>query len=251
MLQIITAKTVRIMTYNIHSCIGRDRKLSPFRIAEVIAQCDPDIVALQEVDVGRTRTQGVDQARAIADHLNMDFHFYPAIKIEEEGYGNAILSRYPMQLAAAGQLPTLPSLRPLERRGALRSMIQVGSRTIQIINTHLGLCRRERLLQADALLGSDWLTHSTCHPPCIICGDFNAMPGSLVYRRFRKLLLDAQHCLPNHRPLNTWPTFYPLIRIDHAFISPEIMVRRIETPRTPLTRVASDHLPLVIDIRLA
>ncbi|MEW6378549.1 MAG: endonuclease/exonuclease/phosphatase family protein [bacterium] len=238
------------MTYNVHSCIGRDRKASPFRIAEVIAQCDPDIVALQEVDVGRARTGGVDQAQTIADHLNMDFHFHPAIKIEEERYGNAILSRYPMHLASAGPLPTFPAFRPLEKRGALRSIVNLGSRTIQVINTHLGLNRRERMVQADALLGSDWLTHPTCRPPFIICGDFNAMPGSAVYQKFRKVLLDAQHCLSSRRPSNTWPTLYPFIRIDHAFISPEITVRRIETPRTPLTRLASDHLPLIIDVHL-
>lgn len=245
------SKTLRIMTYNVHSCIGRDNKVSPFRIAEVIAQQDPDIVALQEVDVGRTRTGGVDQAQVIARHLNMDFHFHPAIQIEEERYGNAILSRYPMHLAGTGSLPTFPSFRRLEKRVALRSTVRIGSREIQVINTHLGLNRRERLVQAKALLGSDWLAHPTCRPPFIVCGDFNAMPGSGVYRRFRRVLLDAQHCLDGCQPLKTWPTYYPLIRIDHAFISPEVKVQSVEVPRTRLTRVASDHLPLIIGIQLS
>jgi endonuclease/exonuclease/phosphatase family metal-dependent hydrolase len=245
-----TSKTIRIMTYNVHSCRGTDSKVSPFLIAEVIAQYEPDIVALQEVDVGRARTGRVDQAEVIANHLNMDFHFHPTIQIEEERYGNAILSRYPMHLAGAGSLPTFPRLRPLERRGALRSTIHIGSRKIQIINTHLGLDRRERLLQAEALLGSDWLAHPTCQPPFVICGDFNARPGSTVYRRFRKMLLDAQHCLTGSQPLNTWPTLYPLIRIDHAFISPQIRVRSVEAPRTRLTRIASDHLPLIVEISI-
>ncbi|MEW5801913.1 MAG: endonuclease/exonuclease/phosphatase family protein [bacterium] len=238
------------MTYNVHSCRGTDKKISPFRIAEVIAQYEPDIVALQEVDVGRARTGWVDQAQVIADHLNMDFHFHPSIQIEEERYGNAILSRHPMHLAGAGALPGFPGLRSTERRGALRSTIRIGDRDIQIINTHLGLGRRERLAQADALLGSDWLAHPTCQPPCVICGDFNARPGSLVYQRFLGMLLDAQHCLTDYRPLNTWPTIYPFIRIDHAFVSPEIKVHSVDAPRTRLTRIASDHLPLIVGISI-
>lgn len=238
------------MTYNVHSCKGTDKKISPYRIAEVIAQYEPDIVALQEVDVGRARTGWVDQAQVIANHLNMDFHFHPTIQIEEERYGNAILSCHSMHLAGAGPLPTFPSFRTLERRGALRSTIRIDNREIQIINTHLGLDRRERLAQAEALLGSDWLAHPTCQPPFVICGDFNARPGSAVYRRFREMLLDAQHCLTGSRPFNTWPTVYPLIRIDHAFISSEIKVRNIQAPRTRLTRLASDHLPLIVEISI-
>jgi len=71
--------TFRIMTYNIHSCIGMDGKISPERISRVIAQCSPDVVALQELDVGRARTDRVDQADLIAQYLQMDYHFLPTI----------------------------------------------------------------------------------------------------------------------------------------------------------------------------
>ena len=109
----------RIMTYNVHSCVGVDEKLDVGRIAAVIAQSKPDIVALQELDVGRPRTGGVDQAHAIASELGMHFHFHPAFNIAEEQYGDAILSTVPLTLRRAAALPTSPSVRGLEPRGAL------------------------------------------------------------------------------------------------------------------------------------
>ncbi len=74
-------RQLRIMTYNVHSCFGTDRKLDPGRIAEVIAECEPDIVALQEVDVARARSGGVDQAQTIANHLSMASYFHPSLHL--------------------------------------------------------------------------------------------------------------------------------------------------------------------------
>jgi endonuclease/exonuclease/phosphatase family metal-dependent hydrolase len=77
----------RILTYNVHRCLGRDGHLSPARIAEVIAACEADIVALQELDIGRVRSGGVDQAEAIARELGMHMHFHPALTVMEEHAG--------------------------------------------------------------------------------------------------------------------------------------------------------------------
>ena len=101
----------RIMTYNVHRCVGVDGKLDVGRIAAVIAQCRPDIVALQELDVGRRRTGAVDQAHAIANRLGMAFHFHAAMKVEEEHYGDAILTTAPLKVIRAGALPNSPSNR--------------------------------------------------------------------------------------------------------------------------------------------
>ena len=99
---------LRLLTYNVRSCRGTDGRLSPERIAEVIAGARPDVVALQELDVGRTRTNGLDQAHAVARELGMRFHFHPALHVEEERYGDALLSALPMRLVKAGPLPGLP-----------------------------------------------------------------------------------------------------------------------------------------------
>ena len=94
----------RLLTYNVHRCVGTDRRLDVGRIVAVIAEFEPDIVCLQELDVGRARTGGVDQAEAIADGLAMTSRFHPAMRVEAEQYGDAILTRHPERLIRAGAL---------------------------------------------------------------------------------------------------------------------------------------------------
>ena len=243
------SRVVRIMTYNVHACLGMDGRLSTERIARVIAQCDADVVALQELDVGRVRSGAVDQAHQIAERLEMEFHFHPAIQLEEEQYGDAVLSRFPLRLVRAAGLPGVPGVWR-EPRGALWTAITVGDRELQLINTHLGLSARERRVQVEALIGPEWLADPRCTGPTVLCGDFNALPRSLTCRRIGALLRDAQQDLENHRPRRTLPGRLPLGRIDHVFVSREIIIRQVRVPRTDLARVASDHLPLLVEIEL-
>ncbi len=239
--------TLRIMTYNVHSCIGMDGKLSPERIARIIARYSPDVVALQELDVGRARTEGLDQAHLIARLLAMDFHFHPAMHLEEERYGDAILTHLPMRLVKAAALPGPPRLEP---RGALWTAIDLQGSELHLINTHLGLLGNERLLQIEALLGPDWLGHPDCTSPVVLCGDLNALPSSRACRRLSTRLNDAQAALEGRRPKQTFFGRFPTARIDHIFADPSIEVRDIEVPDTELTRVASDHLPLIVELRV-
>jgi endonuclease/exonuclease/phosphatase family metal-dependent hydrolase/glycosyltransferase involved in cell wall biosynthesis len=239
---------LRVMTYNVHSCFGTDGRLSPDRIARLIAQYDPDVIALQELDVGRARSGGVDQAQVIAQELRMDFHFHPSLEIAGELYGNAILSRVPSRLVRSGPLPGLPKRPQRETRGALWVEISFDGRSLQIFNTHLGLSRRERWRQANELLGANWLGHAECRAPVIFCGDLNTMEGSRAYRRLTDRLHDVQLRLDNHRPQRTFFSHFPVSRIDHIFVSSQLQVVRIEVPSCDLARKASDHLPLVVDL---
>lgn len=240
----------RILSYNVHRCLGTDGRLSPERIAEVIASCEPDVVALQELDVRRARSNGVDQAHEIARLLGMQMHFHPALRVLEEEYGDAILTHRPSRLVKAGALPGLAGRPSLEPRGALWVAVNMGGVEVQIINTHLGLRRHERLAQVDTLLGPEWLGHPVCRDPVILAGDFNAIPRSRAYHRLATRLRDAQ-CTPHvPRPRPTFPGRMPLLRIDHVFASPSIQVARADTIRTPLARAASDHLPLLVEFRV-
>jgi endonuclease/exonuclease/phosphatase family metal-dependent hydrolase len=239
---------LRILTYNVHRCLGLDGQLSPARIAEVIASCEADIVALQEIDVRRARTRSVDQAQAIAEELCMHFHFHPAIRVMEELYGEAILTHRPSKLVKAGPLPSWGSKKILvEPRGALWASVNLNGTEVQIINTHLGLRGPERLRQVNALLGPEWLGAQAACEPIIVAGDFNAIPRSLVYRRLTSHLNDAQSSLTCPRQQPTYPARAPFLRIDHVFVSCKVEVFKAETIKTPLARVASDHLPLVVD----
>ena len=242
--------TLRVMTYNVHSCKGMDGKRDAERIARLIARAKPDVVALQELDAGRARSHGMDQAQLIAGHLVMDFHFHAAICVEEERYGDAILTHLPQRLVKAGPLPGLAGKPHLESRGALWVAVDLHGKEVQIINTHLGLSRRERMAQVEALLGSDWLGHEQCREPVILCGDFNARPSSPVCRRLCHGLRDVQTQAQDHRPKSTFSGRFPTLRIDHIFISPGVEVTSIEVPGSELARVASDHLPLVAELRI-
>jgi endonuclease/exonuclease/phosphatase family metal-dependent hydrolase len=241
----------RIVTYNVHRCVGNDRRLDVARVAEVLANLEPDIVALQELDVGRRRTGHVDQAHEIAQRLDMACHFNAALTVEEERYGDAILTCYPERLVKVGALPGHPGIRSLEPRGALWVEVEIEGVPVQILNTHLGLVPREQQIQAAHLAGPAWLGHPSCHGPTILLGDFNATATSVVYRTFLKGLSAARTLAKTQTPTATFPSPMPVLRIDHLFVSPEIRVRDVFAPFAPLTRVASDHLPLVMDFEVA
>ena len=232
---------LRVLTYNVHSCRGRGGKPDPARIADVIASTEPDVIALQELDVGRMRTGGVDQAHEIAQHLRMDAHFHPALHVEEEKYGDAILTALPSRLVKAGPLPSIG-----EPRGALWVEIDIDGMRLQMFNTHFGLRRRERMIQAETLAGPDWLGHPDCAGlPGILAGDFNAVPRSRAYGILAEGL--SKHVLQvPARP--TFPARFPLLRLDHIFTNRHARVLRYDVIDTPLARRASDHLPLLATV---
>jgi endonuclease/exonuclease/phosphatase family metal-dependent hydrolase len=240
----------RLMTYNVHRCVGVDRKLDVSRIAGVIAEHEPDIVCLQELDVGRARTGFVDQAGSIAEQLAMSYHFHPAMRVEAELYGDAILTHLPEKLIRSGPLPTVRGVPGLEPRGALWVSIEIDGASLNVFNTHLGLVPREQRLQAAALVGDQWLGHADCTGPTLLTGDFNATSLTRPYQTLTRKLADCQRSLGLKPSVKTFPSSFPAIRIDHCFTSPEIVVTAVKAPFSPLARMASDHLPLIIDFEI-
>jgi endonuclease/exonuclease/phosphatase family metal-dependent hydrolase len=241
---------LRLMTYNVHRCVGVDRKLDVERVAAVIAAARPDIVALQELDVGRARTRNVDQAHALAKLLGMKSHFHAAMHVEEEQYGDAILTALPERLVRAAALPGYPRVRGLEPRGALWVAIDLGNGVeLQVINTHLGLVPQEQQRQATTLLGEKWLLSEGFTAPAVLLGDFNATPYSQTYRMLHTVMRDAQ-AGRRVSPTSTFPSRFPFMRIDHVFLAGEIEVVNVTSPYDARSRVASDHLPLVVDVEV-
>lgn len=238
----------RLLTYNVHRCVGTDRRLDVDRIVAVIGEHEPDIVCLQELDVGRARTGLVDQARTIADKLAMTSRFHPAMRVEAELYGDAIMTPHPEKLIRAAALPTVAGILGLEPRGAIWSEIEIGGVSVNVVNTHLGLVPREQRLQAAALAGSGWL--GACQGPTLLAGDFNATSITRPYQTLARKLQDCQRQLKLRPSVKTFPSAFPAIRIDHCFVSPEIRISGVMTPYSPLARIASDHLPLVIDFEV-
>lgn len=238
---------LRVMTYNVHSCVGMDQRHDPRRIVKVISHYLPDVVALQELETNLPRSAGENQARRIAELLQFEYRFHAVRERDDGQFGNAILSRYPMRLLRAGGLPG-PGRRGGETRGALWVELDVEGARVQVLNTHLGLWPHERLLQARALRGDRWLGRRDPEIPLIVCGDFNCGPRSPAYRELARGLSDSQLQLRKHRPRNTWFTGFPMARLDHILVSEPLVTRQIQVPSFHLACVASDHFPLVADI---
>ena len=238
-----TPQRCRVMTYNTHACRGRDRRVSEERISQVIAEVQPDIVALQEIDQKRRRSKLVDQAEEVARSLGMTSCFSPSREWPTGAYGNAILSRHPITVERTGILPRPRGMALVEPRSAQLATIAVGEHRLQILNTHLGLLAFERLRQVLALMGPEWLGH--VRHPLVLCGDLNARPMS---REIRLLTARFQAATP---PDPTFPASYPLVKLDHLFHTRDLAVEHCFVHRTPLARQASDHYPLVADLVLA
>jgi len=240
----------RLLTYNVHRCVGADGRLDVARVAEVIAAHAPDVVALQEVDVGRARTGGVDQAERLAQRLGMAFHFHATVRVESELYGDALLTTRPERLVKTGRLPGDPRFPRLEPRGALWVAVEIDGVELQVINTHLGLVPREQRAQAAALAGPEWLGAERRPGPLALVGDFNATPFAAAYRTLAAHLADARRAAPFARLLPTFPSRMPLLAIDHVFVSAGVTILAARTALDPLSRLASDHVPLIVDFRL-
>ena len=148
---------LRVATYNVHGCVGMDGQRSEDRIAEVIASMSADIVGLQELDLGRARSSHADQAALIATRLGWKYHFHPAMRSGEEQYGNAIVSRFPIELKRADEMPGTPPWYCREQRIAIWMRAETDLGPVHIINSHFGLGRTERRLQAKFLIGPTWL----------------------------------------------------------------------------------------------
>lgn len=155
-----------------------------------------------------------------------------------------------MRLMQAERLPQWKNLRSLEPRGALWVTVDVEGTAVQVINCHLSIWPSERWAQAGALIGARWLTDPRCRPPIVFCGDLNATPGSPAYRRLMGAVRDAQSAITMSRVPRTWSSRWPISRLDHIFLSPDLTVSGIAVPRTALDQIASDHLPLLVQMRL-
>ncbi len=252
------ARHLRVMTYNTHGSVGSDRRCRPERIAEVIRRFSPDVVALQEVDVGQLRSGGHDQAQLIAELTDLAAHFTSARESGGGRYGNAILTRHPYELRAEGILPV--------RRGEVRAAqwlrLSIDDGHVDVVNTHLGLHFWDRWLQFRALFGSAVAAPpSEVQPPpfpplegsldrLILCGDFNAGRLSPIYFLLERRLKDAQRS-GTRGAQATWPSRWPLLRLDHVWIGRELAIEDVIVPRDELVREASDHLPIVVDLRVA
>jgi endonuclease/exonuclease/phosphatase family metal-dependent hydrolase len=236
---------MRLLTYNIHKGIGgRDRRYELDRVIAVIAQEQPDLVCLQEVDRNVRRSDYHDQPALLAESLKSAAHLYQLnVPHREGGYGNLILSRWPF----ASQHQISLRHRRKKPRGAQMVVVQTPEGPLHLVNWHLGLRERERRWQANHLLGHH-LFRQSAHLPTLIAGDYNDWRNTLGKHafhphRFRQATDPA-------RRFRSFPAFLALAALDKVFFRGPLHVRHAAIVRSRLARRASDHLPLVLDFHL-
>lgn len=230
------AQQVRVLSYNIHHGEGVDGRFDLERIAAVIRSADPDLAAIQEVDVRTVRSSGVDQADALARLTGMQVAFGHTIMHQGGLYGNAVLSKWPMD---GFTTHALPGSEGRERRGAIEVRM---SRPIPFtfLATHLDIAEKDRVMAANALRS---LIRN--EQPMILAGDLNAVEGSEPM----KILLQDWMVARLDAPLPTIPVEKPARQIDYVLYRPAARWRVIEA-RVLDERVASDHRPILVVLEL-
>lgn len=237
---------LRIATYNVHKCRGLDRRVRPERIAEVLREVDADIIALQEVLSIEGTTPEADQARFIAEELELNYCLGENRRLRGGAYGNLVLSRLPLRSTCNYDL----TCRGFERRGCLRADVEIGkNRLLHVFNVHLGLAFFERRQQARKLIGSEILNNKELQDVRIILGDFNEWTRGLTSRLLAAQLqsVDIRYHLGRKR---TYPGVLPLLHLDHIYFDTPLELERFTLHRSRTALMASDHLPLVADFSL-
>jgi len=234
---------LRIATYNIHRCRGMDRRTMPSRIAEVIRELDADIVALQEV-IG-AGPAGAGQAEEIGAAAGMGWVMASVRHLRNHLFGNVVLSRYPILHHSQYDL----SWRTCEPRGCQRADLDVGGGdALHIYNVHLGTAVLERRYQAPRLAA--FVHDRRVQGPKIILGDFNEWMRGLATSTLNSLFesIDIYAHLKRRR---TYPGIFPVLHLDHIYYEGNVKVRSVELVRSRKAMMASDHLPLVADLRVS
>jgi endonuclease/exonuclease/phosphatase family metal-dependent hydrolase len=232
------ARTLRVMSYNVHVGIGVDKQLDLRRVADVISRERPDLVGLQEVDVGVARTNRVDQLAELARLTGLHAAFAPNLEYQGGWYGVAVLSRFPI-LRTGHEL--FDHLREAERRGLLRVEVEVGRRRLSFATTHLDYRHADnRRFETEQLLAA----LSGVRRPLVVAGDFNDEPSGDSYKLMLTRFNDAWAAAPPHDGGLTYPADTPVKRIDYVFHSAALRARRAWV----VASVASDHRAVMAEL---
>ena len=229
---------LRVVTYNIHGCVGLDRRYDPARIAAVLREIDADIVCLQEVDARGSGLRG-DQAAYLGHATDRHVVLSAAARERRGRFANAILTRFPTLAARAIDL-AVPGYEP---RGAIDVDLMIGRRVLRVMATHFGLHAGERRLQANRLIAAlgEPAAPSRASPHAVLLvGDLNEWRG-----RNGGGIRALDRCLGPSATPRTFPSWMPVLPLDRMYALGPAVLRDVHVYRSPLARIASDHLPLV------
>jgi endonuclease/exonuclease/phosphatase family metal-dependent hydrolase len=226
-------RSLVVATYNIHTCVGVDRRYDPDRIVAVLRELGADIIGLQEVDARHRFNRHVDQWDYFAAAMGFQAVAGANISDRRGRFGNALLTRFPVRAVQHIDL-TVGGYAP---RGAIAAELLVDGTPILVVVTHLGLRAAERRQQVQRLL--DRLPDGSGEAEALlVLGDLNEWRG----RRGGISALDRR--LGRAPAPRTFPSWMPVLPLDRIYAAGAIALRGVTVHRSPLARVASDHLPL-------
>jgi len=240
---------LHLMTWNIHRCIGLDRRFDPERVIETVRHHQPDILFLQEVDRGVPRSRKLYLDQLLAEALGFPFHTWSQAHVLKQGsYGNATLSRFPIVKRRVLDL----RMGRRKQRNCLYTRLRLpGRRQFHAFNWHLGLSASERNKQVSQVLQSNTLRDLPHRHAVILAGDTNDW-RNLLYRGggIAETGFDAWSEHGQRRPIRTFPSPNPVGALDKFFWRGPMEVTAVHASRLRVARAASDHLPLLADLTL-
>lgn len=233
---------LRVASYNIHKCVGMDRRFDPARTAAVIAELGADLVALQEADRRFGRRVGLMDVAALERETGLAPLPVSDLPDGHGWHGNAILVR-PGTPARIRRL-ALPGAEP---RGALVAELDLPGGRLRVVAAHLGLLRGCRARQATAILRALAEQSEGETPlPTLLLGDLNEWrPGARSSLRVFKPFFGPLAQTPA-----SFPTRLPVLALDRILGWPRGVVSDVAVHDSALARIASDHLPLTAAVRL-
>ncbi len=243
----------KVLSYNIHKAIGIDRRFAPDRIAAVLKHHQADVVLLQEVDVGVPRSNMLNLAEELAELAGYPHHALGLnVKLRTGHYGNATLSRFPIIRQSNIDL----TIGRKKRRGCQHTTIAlddgVREHPFEVFNLHLGLSASERSQQVGLLYRAEQFVSMEENRLCLVGGDFNDW-GNYLTPIFTEILgfqCATSRGNDNQSTLRTYPSISPTGKLDKIFLRGQANVIGSRTCRLQVSRLASDHLPVIVQFEL-
>ena len=227
-----------VASYNIHRCYGRDGRYAPSRIREVLRGLNAQVVALQEVELLHDAPDLLD---FFCEGTSWKVFHGPTLMRDTGHYGNALLTSLPVESVDRIDL----SITGREPRGALHVRLKHKYFLLEVIATHLGLRPVERRSQIRQLLGvlqnsEDSQSDTTVK---VLMGDLNEW---FLWGRPLRWLRGHFKGPP---AVASYPACCPMFALDRIWIEPYEKLADVRVLNNKLTRAASDHLPLIAQLK--
>ena len=241
-LSLLESNNLRVMSYNIHHGLGIDGKLDLNRIARLINNWGPDLIALQEVDNMTSRSNFMNETDTLASRTNMYSVFGKNVEVFGGEYGNAVLSKYPIVHSENRKLPRDGNS---EQRGILAVWIQLKYKDdlTVFISTHFDHREKEteRLKSVEKI--KFWIDRGDFGDDLIIAGDLNDTPSSKAILKINSFCDGSNQS----KYYKTYPSQNPVKQIDYVYTykKGKYLIDDYHVVDAP---IFSDHLPIVCDM---